>query len=286
MQAVRTPPTLDRDRHGADGRPSDADDEALRGRRGAIAVAGPAAAASGLELDTVAITGGFLVVEGTARPGATVTIPTYQKRTTADERSGAFSFKLSDRPDDCKILIRAPGAQIKALVGNCAPRGVEPSSREAAALAGTGPRGPRGPRGFRGPRGPIGHKGPAGPRGLSGPQGPVGPPSIGPFNDAIIVKKTCGPAGAGFQMIGGIYHCLTACPGPQYEAILSMTAASGDGAGLRYGLRPTTRVSRDREADIVPEHVPAGTWYAYETVDQAFIPLTEYRISLYCRATD
>ena len=148
------------------------------------------ASAQALDLDTVAIQGGKLVITGkTTKPGQEVEIvgPGDKVKSSSSRR---FRFSLSYLPETCKLDLKAGDETAKDLiVANCGMRGPKGETGAAGAAGAAGPAGPAGPQGPAGPAGAKGEMGPAGPAGPKGETGPAGPKGeVGPKGDT-------GPAG-------------------------------------------------------------------------------------------
>jgi hypothetical protein len=136
-----------------------------------LALSGSAAMA--LDLNTVAIDAGKLVVNGrTTKPNQEVELVGSGAKVKSSA-SRRFSFSLSYLPESCRIDLKADGEVAKdLLVANCAPRGPK---GEPGAKGDPGPRGEAGPKGEPGPTGAAGPKGDTGPKGDPGPKGDAGP---------------------------------------------------------------------------------------------------------------
>jgi hypothetical protein len=147
--------------------------------------------ASALDLDTVSIESGKLIVAGkTSQPGQEVELANTGDKVKSSS-SRKFKFSLSYLPETCKLDLKSGTETLTdRLVANCAPRGPKGDKGDAgprgeAGLKGdpgakgeTGPRGDVGPAGAKGepgPRGDAGPKGDPGPKGDTGPQGEPGP---------------------------------------------------------------------------------------------------------------
>jgi len=127
--------------------------------------------AADLSISTAAISGGRLVIEGTApKSGQVIKIDGRSNQTTAD-KTGAFAFDLAWTPPDCLVTLVAGGDTQDVLIADCAPVG---ATGAKGATGATGARGVQGVPGARGPAGPTGATGAAGAAGAAGATGAQG----------------------------------------------------------------------------------------------------------------
>jgi len=163
----------------------------------------------GLSVKTVALTGGKLVITGTAASAGTIVkIQNTAFRDTADAQK-AFSFEVDHRSPDCRVTLETGTGSLTLLISDCGP-GVMPRGAWSSTtrfmigdlafhsgstwralrnnlgrrpdfnlldwqlFAARGSVGPAGVRGERGAAGAIGATGPSGPSGATGSQGPQG----------------------------------------------------------------------------------------------------------------
>jgi hypothetical protein len=132
--------------------------------------------ASALDLDTIAIDSGRLIITGkTNKPGQEVELANTGDKTTSSS-SKKFRFSLSYLPETCKLELKSGSEHLRdLLVANCAPRGPKGDKGEPGTAGVAGARGEAGPKGDPGPRGDAGPKGDTGPAGEPGPKGDAGP---------------------------------------------------------------------------------------------------------------
>ncbi len=134
---------------------------------GLCVLAGPAAS---LTVETAAIEGGALMVEGrTTKKNKTVTLDgDFTTRSGGDKR---FAFSILYHPGDCIVRLRQGAKRADALVANC---GLEGPKGKKGARGNTGPQGVQGDRGLKGNTGDTGAKGDQGEPGPQGSQGVKG----------------------------------------------------------------------------------------------------------------
>lgn len=134
--------------------------------------------AADLSISTAAISGGRLVIEGTApKSGQVVKIDGRSNQTTAD-KTGAFSFDLAWTPPDCLVTLVAGGDTQDVLIADCAPVGATGAKGATGATGARGVQGAQGAQGPTGPTGATGSRGAAGAAGAAGAQGPAGASSF------------------------------------------------------------------------------------------------------------
>lgn len=173
------------------------------------------AVGAGLDVKVAAISGGRLIISGTAQ-AANVRIQilntSFTVRSKADK---TFRFEVNFRPDNCKITLQTLLGNLPLTLSSCGPKGATGPRGAKGATGTTGPRGPQGatgPQGIagadgvdglngaQGPRGPVGSRGAQGPQGPEGPQGAQGPQGLagpqGPQGETG-PQGPVGPAGPG-----------------------------------------------------------------------------------------
>ncbi len=159
----------------------------------------PSEAAPALTVSTATLDGANLVITGRAdKAGRTIAIVGTPFRAVA-ATSGAFSFKVTLRPADCKATLKSVAGSLPILIANCGPRGDTGKA---------GAPGKAGPKGDVGPVGDLGRQGAVGPQGPAGSQGPAGdtgfPGEIGPQGD----QGAAGPQGPQGDFAGEVLHAV------------------------------------------------------------------------------
>lgn len=218
--------------------------------------------AADIVISDARIAGGALIVSGTtAHASAAITLDGQFKATSNAKK--AFSFKLPYLPPDCMVELRTgTQAPLKAVIANCAPRGLNATGAWAAtttylendlatSLGSTwralkknlnkspsknpsywqqfAAKGNDGAPGAAGPQGPKGATGARGPQGETGPAGERG--GTGAQGPAGIVSVVALDGGYGGQVNGGNtwrfvgthFPTVTITPGQQITGTASTT---------------------------------------------------------------
>lgn len=131
--------------------------------------------AAGLTIDTAAISGGKLMISGSAvqTPGTVIGIDG-STRTTAIKADRSFSISLRWWPPNCRATLVVGMLEQQVYIENCGPTGPAGDRGPAGAKGPTGAKGPAGETGAAGPTGPPGAPGSTGATGPAGPTGPQG----------------------------------------------------------------------------------------------------------------
>jgi len=133
---------------------------------------------AGLVIKTAKITGGKLLIAGTAAKAGIVIRVEGHPRTTTVKPNKTFRLSLGWFPADCRVTLAVGARRQPVLIEGCGPTGAVGPAGSAGARGPTGARGPAGPHGAAGARGTSGATGKTGKTGPQGPPGPTGPTGI------------------------------------------------------------------------------------------------------------